>query len=75
MPKYRQGKKKRGPYNANKKGSNPEKEQQPEDQSTDELLVSEFNCGVCNKIIIEQCAQNPGEEAVFCEGHCKTWLH
>ena len=70
MPKYRQGKKKRGPYDANKKGSNPEKDQQPED-----LLGSEVNCGVCNKIIIEQCAQNPGEEAVFCEDQCKTWLH
>ena len=46
-----------------------------EDQPIDELLGSEVNCGVCNKIMIKQCAQNPGEEAVFCEGQCKTWLH
>ena len=74
--KCRQGKRKpRAPYKGSKKGSNPDKEQSSQDLTTDELTVSEVNCGVCTKKIIEQSPQNPSEEAVFCEGQCKSWLH
>ena len=51
------------------------REQQPEDQTTDESPGSEVSCSVCCKKIVEQSAHNPGEEAVFCEGQCKSWLH
>lgn len=76
MPKYRQGKKKtRVPYDVNKKGGNSGKQQQAGDQTTEESLGSDVCCAVCCKKIVEQSTHNSGEEAVFCEGQCKSWLH
>jgi len=75
MPKYHQGKKKtKAPYET-KKGSNNSGKEQQEDQTSNESSSSEVSCSVCCKKIVEQNAHNPGEEAVFCEDQCKSWLH
>ena len=34
--------------------------------------TKQFNCDICEKTILDK---HPGEEAVFCEGSCQSWLH
>ena len=32
-------------------------------------------CGICNKVITDQSATHPGEDAILCEGECSCWMH
>ena len=32
-------------------------------------------CNICNKVIIDQSASHNGEDAIYCEGKCSSWLH
>ena len=34
-----------------------------------------FICPICTEAIIEQTKTRKGQDAVFCEGLCKGWLH
>ena len=33
------------------------------------------NCPICLEIIIESTKSKSGHDAIFCEGHCNSWLH
>ena len=32
-------------------------------------------CCVCNCVIVEDTNESDGEDAIFCEGSCNSWLH
>ncbi len=34
-----------------------------------------FPCAVCSKIVKEATSNTKGEDAVFCEGICQSWMH
>ena len=34
-----------------------------------------LTCPICNDSIEEASGDNPGQEAVFCDGQCDDWLH
>ena len=39
------------------------------------VLNQGTKCGICNKVITDQSATHPGEDAIFCEGECSCWMH
>ena len=32
-------------------------------------------CAICEEVITESSNNTPGEDAVFCNGTCKSWIH
>lgn len=32
-------------------------------------------CAICLKVIVDRSENVDGEDSVFCEGHCQSWLH
>jgi len=32
-------------------------------------------CSICNKRIVDRCDKDKGEDAVYCEGKCNSWVH
>ena len=32
-------------------------------------------CSVCDKEVVDATDEEDGDDAVFCEGECQSWLH
>lgn len=35
----------------------------------------QFTCPICEDNILDQVGSKPGEDSIFCDGTCATWLH
>ena len=51
-------------------------------QSTDHKLprtsdrkANQAICAICEEEIIDASSQTTGEDAIYCDGHCKSWIH
>ena len=36
---------------------------------------NQSNCCVCDKLIAEQTRTKNGQDAIYCEGSCQSWMH
>ena len=37
--------------------------------------VNQSTCRICEKRIVENDSRHSGQDAVYCEGKCASWLH
>ena len=57
------------------KRSNPVHDTPPKGNEKRTKEKEDTLCSVCNTIIIEEADNVPGDDTVYCEGDCKSWMH
>ena len=57
------------PKHAGKKSKSKKKKSKGDNRDNDIV------CPVCEKVIVEETENLQGDEAVFCEGACQSWIH
>ena len=57
------------------KRSNPVHDTPPKGNKKRTKEKEDTLCSVYNTIIIEETDDVPGDDAVYCEGDCKQWMH